>query len=689
MSLSNKLLAPTVAGGDIPEGVSFDGSTDYLSRSVGLVGNVDSKTFTFSCWVYWNGVAATIYNLPRFRVFINSDNKLWIMGLDASNGNICVGYANVLFPKNTWTHVSVSADTASTTKRHITINDTNVSTSWNYYVNSTIAFTLSGGGVVGAYAAKLDMLKGRLSNVFLDYTYRDLSIEANRRLFITADGKPAEGLELLNPIIYLPMKDASTAHINLGTGGDFVQNGILATADRGPNQDNCVASMFDGVDDYLSIPSLTGALDGKQFTFSCTIKPQIGINSVFACEGLPEQFIVRFTNNMVSLKGYTTDWQDKFNITYSNINIVANTLYHMSVSFDLTDVNKTKLLINGVLVTPTTNTSANQNLNISSKVMHIGKENRSEIQYTRGDIGELYFDTNYIDLAINNPFWDSETNKPIPVRKAMEILGSNPLVCMPIDASNPTKNYGSGGDFTLNGGGLTGARGMSEHITRRILNYTSTDYLSKMAIGPSGLTKVTMMFMNYYTSMNGPIYLLFKNGAGGIEFYIDHTIGHAHIKCYNASNTLVLYVETATYILSGNRLYLVSFDLSDTLKRHLFVNGATDSETWRTYNTTGSIDLSQSVHRIGYATAANQRILSGCCYLANEYIDFSQEANRNLFVNQLGYPRDLREEIEAGTIPTPLIYLPFDDPTNLGKNLGTGGDFTINGTVTQGADFAF
>ena len=74
-------------------------------------------------------------------------------------------------------------------------------------------------------------------------------------------------------------------------------------------------------------------------------------------------------------------------------------------------------------------------------------------------------------------------------------------------------------------------------------------------------------------------------------------------------------------------------------------------------------------------------------YFTTDYIDFSQESNRNLFVNQLGYPRDLSKEIEAGNIPKPLIYLPFDDTSNLGKNLGTGGDFTVIGNVTPGVDF--
>lgn len=73
-------------------------------------------------------------------------------------------------------------------------------------------------------------------------------------------------------------------------------------------------------------------------------------------------------------------------------------------------------------------------------------------------------------------------------------------------------------------------------------------------------------------------------------------------------------------------------------------------------------------------------------YFTDQYIDFSQEENRNKFVDQLGYPRDLKKAIDSGEIPEPLIYLPFDDPNNLWKNLGTGWDFTVNWTVTQGAD---
>ena len=77
----------------------------------------------------------------------------------------------------------------------------------------------------------------------------------------------------LNPIIYMPMSSAADCHVNYGYGGDFVQNGVLDTASRGPNQWNCVASEFDGVDDYLNNNGITGLSDSSLLTCSFTIKP--------------------------------------------------------------------------------------------------------------------------------------------------------------------------------------------------------------------------------------------------------------------------------------------------------------------------------------------------------------------------------------------------------------------------------
>ena len=73
-------------------------------------------------------------------------------------------------------------------------------------------------------------------------------------------------------------------------------------------------------------------------------------------------------------------------------------------------------------------------------------------------------------------------------------------------------------------------------------------------------------------------------------------------------------------------------------------------------------------------------------WFATDYIDFSQEANRNKFVDQLGYPKDLGDDGSEPTGSSPLIYMKFDNTASFGTNLGTGGDFAKTGTITAGSD---
>ena len=241
---------------ELPLAVSFDGTNDFLSRSTDLINNQDSKTFTFSVWVYISSPFG--YSSATMRI-LEGYQALTITQLGGSNtfrieaensaGTIILK-ADVEMVMNTFVQILISVDLANVSNRSIYINDIAYPATWTTYTNAEIDFTRPS-HYIGARYLGDNNVHGRLSNLFLDYTYRDLSIEANRRLFITADGKPADGLASLNPILYLPMTDASTAHINEGTGGDFVQNGTLATADRGANQDNCVASEFT-LSQYLS-----------------------------------------------------------------------------------------------------------------------------------------------------------------------------------------------------------------------------------------------------------------------------------------------------------------------------------------------------------------------------------------------------------------------------------------------------
>lgn len=402
------------------EGIDLDGTYDYLSKSTDLVDNIDSKTFTFSCWVYLSAtgtydgmyVYSTKTTTNGFFLILNTVTATYNFaaynsaGTEILRGTIGDG----VFIKNTWLHVLISVDLANPANRSVYVNDIAKTVTWGTYTNELIDFTQNNHQVNSISGADRKY-KGRLSNIFLDYVYRDLSIEANRRLFITADGKPADGWKSLNPIIGMSMKDASTAHINdYGYGGNFTANGTFATSNRGANQDNCVASYFDGTSDYLSRTSLTGANNSKVITFSCIGKTD-GTTTVTLLE-LSESTSLRF----YALLDIASGGLVRFRFAgYNNSGVVIlrgqtdyslglNSIHSFSCSVDLSDTNKRHLLVDGKTVNVTWVTYTNDTINLLEvNEARIARDNATT--YGKADIGELYFETAYYDLSVYNPFW--------------------------------------------------------------------------------------------------------------------------------------------------------------------------------------------------------------------------------------------------------------------------------------------
>jgi hypothetical protein len=121
----------------------------------------------------------------------------------------------------------------------------------------------------------------------------------------------------------------------------------------------------------------------------------------------------------------------------------------------------------------------------------------------------------------------------------------------------------------------------------------------------------------------------------------------------------------------------------------MYLNGSNQTRATTNFNNAYIESSNITQQTIGARNSVREDGLDGDVvvhYFSTDYTDFSQESNRNLFVDQLGYPKDLTPAIEAGTIADPLIYMKFDDTSALGTNSGTGGNFTVNGTVTAGAD---
>ena len=960
MTIEKKLLGTTPVSGEVlPEAVSFDGTSDYLSRSSDLTGNSDGKTFTFSCWVYRNngvfqeGFIFDINGL-KFHAYIYSDGVFRITARNSSGAQLLTTTSVKKIPNNTWTSVIMSIDLANTSNRYLAINDViDTGNSYSHYVNDNIDFTDFPMNVATLNSNPIYMYQGRLSNFFLDYTYRDLSVTANRRLFIDAEGKPADGqnsvynysltelyvgsqdstpLEVFmstdgtkfymagnttnsvyqynlstaydvssasynsvsfsvasqstepkgvtfsvdgtkmyiveasngviyqyalttgfdlstasyasksfdtssqrggnepqdvsissdgtrlymiisrhiyeytlstaydvstatynsktynyssqtvsgtgmafgnsgtklyvlgavgaplisiifeytlstawdvstasysnnsfiaagrtndnmglalssngehlyslgntgdsvfqydmstaydlstasgssptgsatTPILYLPMTDAATAGSNSGTGGDFTVNGVLATAERGPNQDNCSASTFDGSADYLSRSSISGLSNGKLFTFSVNASQTTSNGQIFTASN--GKVSIKIESNRV-----TTRLKGSVGVAlYFDSPYPANKLsygQHNSISFscDLSDTSKRHMFINGVDVTSgiTFTNYSNETALLVQTPYAIGAAATAVADLFNGSIGEFYLDTTYIDLATDNPFWDSTANRPNSVRKVIADTGVTPLIAMPLMGNDAGNNLGSGGDFTVNSGPYVGARGGSEYWARSAKMPTSA-YLNR------SLTATTRQFsvaLAYKTpNINTTARLQF--GADTIFLDIQNNM---EIRV-QAGGSTIANINCSTSNISNDTWYtlLICYDSDNSSKNKVYVNGVSSISS-QTNISAGDVVLNGTAY-FPQQAAANAE-MSGL-YFTTDYIDFNQEVNRNKFIDQLGYLIDLTPAIEAGDISNPLIYTKFEDTAALGTNSGTAGNLGVSGTVTAGSDFS-
>ena len=710
MTIERKLLGTTPVSGEVlPEAVSFDGTNDYLSRSSDMTGNSDGKTFTFSCWVY-GASGGTIYHsggasfTDGVSIHFEQSGELNIKMDNPSGSTVFSVEHGGAIALNTWNHLLISCDMSSTSNRHIYVNDVALGNSYLTYTDSDIDFTSSTHSIV-----QLNKLKGRLAHLFLDYTYRDLSVTSNRRLFIDAEGKPSDTIPS-SPILYLPMTDAATAGSNSGTGGDFTVNGVLATAERGPNQDNCSASTFDGSNDYMTRASI-GASNSKVFTVSGTINFTSGDG--FICRFYKNGHGVLFniaTNIYGSLyiKAYNASYQNRFYVQWKNSIGANNALmpnhnYHFSLSVDMSDTSKRHLIINGAAVSPTYTYYTDVEMGFSaidlSRVGFVSGEG-----YFAGDLGELYFNTTYTDLSTDNPFWDSDANRPNSVRKVIADTSVTPLVALPLMGNDAGNNLGSGGDFNVVSGPFTGARGGSEYWSRTVNfnGHNNGNGLTRSGLSGSSNTyniSAVMIFKHPDTQTKKLLSLAYSSSSNSKNrFTIEYSSTLFKVIAQDTSGNWGPSITGPTDSGTGQPIITsVSTNTWHTVFFSIKTNGTSycifDGTQYSTFEGSGgNIGLGQAnlcginrgAENGSYDDDRKQDI--AFLYLDDSYIDFSQEANRNKFINQLGYPRDLTQQIEDEDIPNPLLYMKFDAAA-LGTNSGTGGNFTVNGTVTSGADF--
>ena len=175
--------------------VNFNGTT-HLTRGGALTGVSASKVWSGSLWLRVAATSGVFY-----RAFNSTDDKYQLLFFEFGGGRF------TLFAKNAggdlilelqlpcadtnWHHYMWSLDLANAGNRHAYIDDVSAGT-WSTYLDDNADFTAGDLGW-GAFPTGANPFSGDMADVWLRFggAVIDLDVEANRRPFITADGKPA------------------------------------------------------------------------------------------------------------------------------------------------------------------------------------------------------------------------------------------------------------------------------------------------------------------------------------------------------------------------------------------------------------------------------------------------------------------------------------------------------------------
>jgi hypothetical protein len=156
----------------------------------------------------------------------------------------------------------------------------------------------------------------------------------------------------------------------------------------------------------------------------------------------------------------------------------------------------------------------------------------------------------------------------------------------------------------------------------------------------------------------------------------------------------VLLMSNTSYVAGATWYHFLASWNGDTTTGHLFVNDADDLNTVTDVVSASTSDLTCAN---GYAIGVSSANLTaykfnGCMaevyFAPGQYLDFSLVYNRRKFISASGKPVHLGT---TGALPTgtaPIVYQHLDDSeavANFATNRGTGGNFSITGTLDTGS----
>ena len=223
-------------------------------------------------------------------------------------------------------------------------------------------------------------------------------------------------------------------------------------------------------------------------------------------------------------------------------------------------------------------------------------------------------------------------------------------------------------------------------LTCDAADFDGTDYMSRGA-GLTGAADSKTGIVSLWVYLDSTATQTIFTGTSN-RFRVQFTGGDFTLIGIDSAGTGNMLIETNTASYSTGRWYhvLSSWDLSSASARSIYINDVSDLSVVIYVNS--NIDYTLSDWWVGQSHIATQ-ILNGAVaelyFAPGQYLDFSVTANRRKFISSTGKPIHLGNDGSLPTGTAPLVYQHLDDAeavANFALNAGTGGNFTISGTLT-------
>lgn len=185
--------------------------------------------------------------------------------------------------------------------------------------------------------------------------------------------------------------------------------------------------------------------------------------------------------------------------------------------------------------------------------------------------------------------------------------------------------------------------------------------------------------------------LLMSHSGGTIQISI--TTGNLlfFLGRNTANSTILSFASSSTFTAGATWLHiLAAWNLAAAGSGRLYVNDATEYD--ETTYTDDTLDYNEAANwSVGAGTTGSDKF-NGCLaeyyFAAGQYLDFSIVANRRKFISGSGKPVWLGADGSAPTGTAPTVYQSVADGAavaTFATNLGSGGDWTITGTLATGS----